>query len=387
MATKRDYYEVLGVNRDANAEEIKKAYRKLAMQYHPDQNKGDAAAEEKFKEVGEAYAVLTDDNKRARYDRFGHVGAGAGAGPAEGYGGGFEFDLSDALRQFMEGGMFGGGGGFNPFGQRGGNGPQRVRGNDLQVRLPLSLEEIATGVQKKLKVKRYRACAECGGTGAKKGTQRKTCTTCHGIGQVRQVSSTFLGQFVSVQPCPTCHGEGKITSDPCSVCKGEGRTREETVVTVDIPAGVAAEQYLTLRGEGNAGPHGGPAGDLVVLIDELPHDYFVRDGGNIIYTLHLTIPQVVLGDEVDVPTLTGRARLKIEPGTEPGRVLRMRGKGLPALNGYHTGDQMVEVQVTVPKKLSSRERELLNELKASDNFKSTTPDKGFFKKTREAFGS
>ena len=198
MPNKRDYYEVLGVNRDATAEDIKKAYRKLAMQYHPDRNKGDAAAEEKFKEVGEAYAVLTDDNKRARYDRFGHAGAGvgAGAGQTEGYGG-FEFDLSDALRQFMEGGMFGGAGGFNPFGQRGGaNGPQRVRGNDLQIRLPLTLEEIATGVKKKLKVKRYRACAECGGSGAKKGTQRKTCTTCHGTGQVRQVSSTFLGQFV-----------------------------------------------------------------------------------------------------------------------------------------------------------------------------------------------
>lgn len=384
MTTKRDYYEILGVSREAGAEDIKKAYRKLAMQYHPDRNKGDATAEEKFKEVGEAYAVLSDADKRARYDRFGHAVAGAGAGAGAGGGfGGFEFDLSDALRQFMEGGIFGGG--F--FGrERAAGTSMRVRGNDLQVKLALTLEEIATGVKKTLKVKRYVACAECAGSGARKGTQRKTCPTCRGTGQVRQVSSTFLGQFVNIQTCPQCRGEGKIVSDPCPSCKGEGRARDEKTVSVDIPAGVAAGQYLTLRGEGNAGLHGGPSGDLVVIIDELPHEHFVRDGDNVVYSLLLTIPQIVLGDEVEVPTLTGRARLKIEPGTEPGRVLRMRGKGLPSLNGYHTGDQLVEIHLHVPKRLSARERELLSELRKSENFRIAADEGGFFKKARETFG-
>jgi molecular chaperone DnaJ len=378
MATKRDYYDILGVSREASADDIKKAYRKLAMQYHPDRNKGDATAEEKFKEVGEAYAVLSDADKRARYDRFGHAMAGAGAGAGGGFGG-FEFDLSDALRQFMEGGFFGGG----MFGrERAAGSSTRVRGNDLQVKLALSLEEIAAGVKKTLKVKRHASCAECGGSGARKGTQRKTCPTCRGTGQVRQVSSTFLGQFVNIQTCPQCYGEGKIISEPCPSCKGEGRVREEKVVEVNIPAGVAAGQYLTLRGEGNAGLHGGPSGDLIVIIDELPHQYFVRDGDNIIYSLTLTIPQIVLGDEVEVPTLNGRARLKIEPGTEPGRILRMRGKGLPALNGYHTGDQLVEIRLHVPRRLSSRERELLSELRNSENFRETGED-GPFKKAKE----
>jgi molecular chaperone DnaJ len=383
MSDKRDYYEVLGVARDASADDVKKAYRKLAMQYHPDQNRGDAAAEEKFKEVGEAYAVLSDADKRARYDRFGHAGAAASAGAGQGGYGNFEFDLSDALRQFMEGGFFGGGGFFNQ--QRGGGGSTRIRGNDLQVRLSLTLEEIAAGVKKKLKVKRYAPCTECGGSGARKGTQRKTCPTCKGTGQVRQVSSTFLGQFVNIQTCPQCHGEGKITSDPCTNCKGDGRVRQETFIDVDIPAGVSQGQYLTMRGEGNAGPHGGPSGDLVVIIEEQPHDYFTRDGDNIIYGLTLTVPQIVLGDEVEVPTLTGRAKLKIEPGTEPGRVLRMRGKGLPALQGYHTSDELVEIRLHVPKRLSSREKELMAELRKSENFQ--TSDGGFFKKKKEAYGT
>jgi molecular chaperone DnaJ len=382
MTTKRDYYEILGVSHEASPEEIKKAYRKLAMQYHPDRNKGDATAEEKFKEVGEAYAVLSDADKRARYDRFGHAMAGAGAGPG-GFGG-FEFDLSDALRQFMEGGFFGG----SFFGRERGTGSaMRVRGNDLQVKLALTLEEIASGVKKTLKIRRYVVCSECGGSGARKGTQRRTCPTCRGSGQVRQVSSTFLGQFVNIQTCPQCRGEGKIISDPCPECKGDGRAREEKVVTVDIPAGVAAGQYLTLRGEGNAGLHGGPAGDLVVIIDELPHEYFTRDGDDVVYSLTLSIPQIVLGDDVEVPTLTGRARLKVEPGTEPGRVLRMRGKGLPALNGYHTGDQLVEIHLHVPKRLSARERELLSELRKSENFRSAGDESGFFKKAKETFGS
>jgi molecular chaperone DnaJ len=385
MSTKRDYYEVLGVNRDASPEDVKKAYRKLAMQYHPDRNKGDKQAEDKFKEVGEAYAILSDTDKRARYDRFGHQMAGmpGGGGTSGGSYGGFEFDLSDALRQFMEGGIFGGGFGR----ERGGGGPTRVRGNDLQVRIPLTLEEIATGVKKRLRVKRSAACADCGGTGARKGTDRKTCSTCNGKGEVRQVSSTIFGQFQSIQACPQCHGEGKIITDPCPVCKGEGRVREETEISVDIPAGVSAGQYLTLRAEGNAGPRSGPRGDLIAIIEEKPHDHFVRDGNNILYALPLTIPQAVLGDEVEVPTLNGRARLKIDPGTEPGKILRMRGKGLPVLNGHRTGDELVEILVHVPSRLTAREKELLQELKRSENFKQAPADKGFFDRMKEGFRS
>lgn len=381
MATKRDYYEILGIGRDASPEDVKKAYRKLAMQYHPDRNKGDAAAEAKFKEVGEAYAVLADADKRARYDRFGHAATGAGAGAGPGGAGSFEFDLSDALRQFMEGGLFGG----SFFGgERRGGGATRVRGNDLQVKLGLTLEEIAAGVKKTLKVKRHGTCKDCGGSGARKGTAQKTCPACSGSGQVRQVSSTFLGQFVNIHTCSQCHGSGKITTDPCPACRGDGRLREESTVTVDIPAGVMAGQYLTLRNEGNAGPQGGPSGDLIVVIDEQPHEHFQRDGDSIIYSLTLSIPQLVLGDEVDVPTLTGRARLKIEPGTEPGRVLRMRGKGLPSLHGYHTGDELVEIHVQIPRRLTSRERELLAELRDSENFRSPPAERGFFRRSKHA---
>ncbi len=387
MSNKTDYYEILGVSRDASAEDIKKAYRKLAMQYHPDRNKGDKTAEEKFKEVGEAYAVLNDADKRARYDRFGHAGTGAGAGGG-GYAqggpwGGFEFDLSDALRQFMEGGFFGGSG----FGGATRQGSQRTRGADLQVKLTLTLEEIATGVTKKIRVKRHATCAACEGSGAKKGTTRKTCPTCKGSGQVRQVSNTILGQFVNIQPCSTCHGEGKITPDPCPECRGEGRVRDESIVEVAIPAGVSAGQYLTMRGEGNAGPRGGPRGDLIVIIDEAEHDAFKRDGNDILYRLTLSIPQLVLGDEVEVPTLTGRARLKIEPGTTPGRMLRMRGKGLPELQSRHVGDQLVEIHVHVPGKISAKERNLIEQLLSSESFRVPASDKSFFDRMKETFGT
>lgn len=387
MTTPRDYYELLGVKRDATPEDIRKAYRKLAMQFHPDRNKGDAAAEEKFKEVGEAYAVLSDPDKRVRYDRFGHTMAGAPPGGMGGQGGfgGFEFDLSDALRQFMEGGFFGGA----QFGGRESRsgGSARVRGNDLQVRIPLTLEEIATGVKKRLRVKRMVRCAECSGTGAKSGTAPKSCPTCKGHGQVRSAQNTIFGQFQTVTTCPQCRGEGTIIADPCSACKGDGRAREEAEVTVDIPAGVSSGQYLTLRGQGNTGPRGGPAGDLIAIFDEKPHEYFVRDGDNILFSLMLTIPQVVLGDEVEVPTLSGRARLKIDPGTEPGKVLRMRGKGLPALNGHRAGDELVEIQVHVPNRLTSRERELMQEMKQSENFKQAPQSKGFFSRMKESFRS
>jgi molecular chaperone DnaJ len=383
--SKHDYYEILGVSRGASQDDVKKAYRKLAMQYHPDRNKGDAAAEEKFKEVGEAYAVLSDPDKRARYDRFGHsMGQGMGGRPSGGGGpGSFEFDLSDALRQFMEGGMFG-----EFFGQqqRGGRGSARVRGNDIQIKLPLTLEEISEGVRKTLKVKRLRPCDACKGTGSAAGSSATECPTCRGQGQVRQVSRTILGQFVNVQTCPQCHGDGKIVANPCTTCSGEGRVRKEETVHVDIPAGVSAGHYLSLRGEGNAGPRGGPAGDLIVIIDEKEHEYFERDGDHVIYKLTISIPQMLLGDSVEVPTLSGRAKLKLEPGTGPGKILRMRGKGLPAVNGYGRGDQLVEIQLHVPKKLSSQEREMIEKLNLSENFRATGNEKGFFERMREAFG-
>ncbi|MBK8129830.1 MAG: molecular chaperone DnaJ [bacterium] len=382
---KRDYYEVLAVNRGASQDEVKKAYRKLAMQYHPDRNKGDAAAEEKFKEVGEAYAVLSDPQKRAQYDRFGHVAPGAGmggGGPRPGQGG-FEFDLSDALRQFMEGGMFG-----DLFGQqRGRGGSTRVRGNDMQMKLGLTLEEISEGVRKTIKVKRLRPCTTCKGTGSAAGSQPQECPTCRGQGQVRQVSRTILGQFVNIQTCPQCHGDGKIVSNPCKTCDGEGRTRVEDTIHVDIPAGVASGQYVTLRGEGHGGPRNGPAGDIIVLIEEKEHEYFERDGDNIIYRLSVSIPQLLLGASVEVPTLSGKAQLKIEPGMTPGKLLRMRGKGLPSLNGYGRGDQLVEIDLVVPKKLSSAEREMVEKLAKSDNFKVLTDEKGFLERVKEALGS
>jgi molecular chaperone DnaJ len=380
---KRDYYEVLGVDRSANDEEIRKAYRKLAMQYHPDRNKGDKNAEEKFKEVGEAYAVLTNPDKRARYDRFGHAAMGPGASPGQPPGG-FEFDLSDALRQFMEGGLFG-----DLFGgmRTEARGPMRTRGRDLQVTLKLTLEEIASGVTKKIKVRRYNVCKECGGSGARPGTRRTTCATCHGSGQVRQVSRSILGQFVNITTCPQCQGVGTVVTDPCPTCHGEGRVRGESIETVDLPPGVATGNYVQLRGKGNAGPHGGPPGDLIVVVEEKEHRHFMRRGNDILYELTLSIPQAVLGDEVEVPTLGGRARLRIDPGTPPGRILRMRGRGLKSLSGYGTGDELVEIKLHIPERLTAEERRLFEGLRESENLKPKAGQKGFFSKVKDAFSA
>lgn len=381
--SKRDYYEMLGVNRNASEEDIRKAYRKLAMQYHPDRNKGDKNAEEKFKEVGEAYAVLNDSQKRARYDRFGHTVTSPGAGPGAGFGG-FEFDLADALRQFMEGGAFG-----DFFGGMRGEsrGPTRMRGSDLQITLRLTLEEISTGITKKIKVRRYKTCDECGGSGAKRGTSRSTCSTCRGSGQVRQVNRSILGQFVNITTCPQCQGQGTIVSDPCPVCRGDGRVRGESIVNVDIPAGVATGNYIHLRGQGNAGPHGGHPGDLIVVIEEKEHRDFIRRGNDILYALILSIPQAVLGDEVEVPTLNGRARLRIESGTPPGRILRMRGKGLKHLKGHGIGDQLVEIKLYVPQRLTAEEKHRFEELKNSENLKPKASQKSFFSKVKNAFNA
>jgi molecular chaperone DnaJ len=352
---KRDYYEVFGINRDASDEEIKKAYRKLAMEYHPDRNAGNKEAEEKFKEAAEAYEILSNPEKRQVYDQYGHDGLKGGFG-----GGGFDFDLSDALRTFMEG--FGGFGDF--FGTsrgRSGRSGQRV-GSDLQVRLALTLEEIATGVTKTIRIKRLVTCERCGGSGAESSHDVTTCQMCQGSGEIRQVSRSIFGQFVNVSTCPTCHGEGQTISTPCKTCRGEGRDRKDEEVKIRIPAGVATGNYLTRRGEGNKGPRNGPAGDLVVLIEEKEHPHFERHGDDVLYNLPVGYSQLVLGDDIEVPTLDGKVKLKIPNGTQSGKIFRLKGKGIPELNGFKHGDQLVQVSLYTPEKISSDEKKLVEEL-------------------------
>ena len=375
-----DYYEVLGVSRTATPDEIKKAYRKKALQYHPDRNQGDAEAEAKFKEAAEAYEVLSNPQKRQRFDRFGKAGVnGAGGGRP----GGFQ-DISDIFSAFSD--IFGGEAG-SPFGQRGG---RRRTGTDLRVRLALELEEIAEGTEKKIKVKKMVPCEVCDATGAENGSEGyHTCPTCGGSGEFRQVSSTFFGQFVNVQPCPACRGEGKIIADPCSNCSGEGRVKGEDTTTVEIPAGVREGHFLSIRGGGNAGRRGDPPGDLRVEIIEEPHPTLTRDGLDVRCDLHLSFPDAALGTEVEVPTLKGRARLQIDAGVQSGRVLRMRGRGIPELGGTRRGDQLITVQVWTPTKLSDRERELIEELRGGEAFE-PQPDqpqekKSFFSKVKDVF--
>jgi len=370
VANKRDYYNVLGVSRNATQDEIKKAYRKLAMQYHPDRNPGDKEAEEKFKEAAEAYEVLSDPEKRKRYDQFGH----------DGLRGGRDFheytninDIFEAFRDIFSGTGFGGSIFDDFFGgkttARTRRGDVGLRGSDLRVKIKLTLEEILTGVNKKIKIKRYKKCSSCNGSGAERGTGTKTCPVCHGTGEIRQVSRSVFGQFVNITTCNHCGGEGKVISEPCKACSGEGRVMEDTTVSVEIPAGVSSENYLTLRGEGNAGRKNGQAGDLIVVFEELPHEFFVRKGDDVIYELYLSIPEAVLGAEIEVPTLTGKAKLKIEPGLSPGKILRMRGKGLPNINTKKPGDQLIYVNIYIPNKISSEEKDLLKKLTASPNFK------------------
>ena len=366
---KRDYYNVLGISKNANQDEIKKVYRQMAMKYHPDRNPGDKEAEEKFKEAAEAYEILADSQKRERYDRFGHEGLREGMG---GFGG-IDFDLSDALRTFMEG--FGGFGDF--FGSTGRrSGP--VQGNDLQIKLQLTLQEIATGVEKKIKIKRMDKCEVCNGEGARSKEGIKTCPTCHGTGQIRQMSRSLFGQFVNITSCHACRGEGKVISNPCRRCNGEGRARIESILEVKIPAGVATGNYLTLRGEGDVGPKGGPSGDVIVFLEEKEDSQFERHGDDILYLLAVSITDVVLGTEVEVPTLTGKAMLNIDPGIQSGKILRMRGKGIPHLNRHGKGDQLVKVMVWTPYKLSKESKGIFEKLAKQKDIFPSEKDKEVF---------
>jgi len=370
VSTVRDYYEVLGVERGASPEEIKKAYRQLAVKYHPDKNPGDKQAEERFKEVAEAYEVLSDPEKRARYDRFGHAPQGMP-------GGGFEdmrgFDLADALRAFMR--DFGGAGAFGDLFEEGApRRPRERRGNTLEIRLPLTLEEIATGTEKRVKIRHMRACTTCKGSGAKEGTSRITCPKCHGSGQLRQVQRSIFGQLINVTTCDRCHGEGTIVEQPCPVCRGEGRVREQSEIVIKVPAGVSSGNFIPLPGMGDAGPRGGPAGDLIAHIEEVEHSLFARDGDDLIVEVPVTFSKAALGGKVEVPTLGGgRALVEVPAGTVSDRLLRLRGKGLKSLQRSGSGDLLVRVVIAVPSKLSDRGKKLLQEYDALPEVKPPAP--------------
>ncbi len=377
---KRDYYEVLGVFRNATKEDLKKAYRKLAMQYHPDRNPGDKDAEEKFKEAAEAYEVLSNDDKRAKYDRFGHEGLSS-----SGFSSGGFTDINDIFSHFSD--IFGSGSIFDEFfgtSSRSRTGRRRstdTPGSDLRVVLNLPLEEIASGTEKKIKLKRYIQCTDCNGTGAERGTSKKVCSVCKGSGEMRQVSRSIFGQFVNITPCSSCNGEGEVVDIICKKCQGEGRVQDESTVTIQVPAGVYDGSYMTRRNEGNAGKRGGETGNLVVVFKEVEHPFFVREEDNIICELHLSIPEAILGTEVEVPTLNGKAMVTIEPGTPSGKLLKMSNKGIKHLNQPGFGDQIIKVSVDIPKKISAKEKELIKELAEMPSFKSKiSEDKGFFKK-------
>lgn len=383
---KRDYYETLGVDRGADEATIKSAYRKKAMQYHPDRNPGNPEAEEKFKEATEAYEILKDPQKRQMYDQYGHAGVGQGAGGFGGGFGGFEhFDLGDALRAFMR--DFGGGGSiFDEFFGGGGARRRANRGEDLRIRLALSLEEIATGIEKKIKVNRLIRCDTCAGSGVAAGSSRKTCPQCKGSGQVRTLTRTFLGTVQQVTTCATCRGNGEIISDPCKTCSGEGRVRGQSEVTINVPAGVSSGNYMSVENMGNAAPNNGEPGDLIVVFEEKEHEQFTRHGDNVLYELPISFAQAALGAEVEVPTLGGFASLKIPAGTQSGKVLKMRNKGIPRLHHSGRGDQLVQITVWVPTKLSAEDKKLLQQLEKSEQFKPPEASKSFFHRLRETLG-
>ena len=380
---KRDYYEVLGVSRDASADEIKKAYRKKAIQYHPDKNPDNKEAEEKFKEAAEAYEVLSDENKRQRYNQFGHAGVGGAAGNGGGFSGG-GMSMEDIFSQF--GDIFGGfGGGFSS-GFGGGSRRRTRRGSDLRVKVKLTLKEIANGVEKKIKVKKYVSCKQCGGTGAEGSDGWSTCTTCHGTGTVTSVTNTILGQMQSTSACPTCSGEGKIIKKKCAHCNGEGVLQDEEVITINIPAGVMEGMQLSMSGKGNAARRGGVNGDLLVLIEEEHHPELIRDENDLIYNLLISFPVAALGGTIEVPTIDGKAKVKIDPGTQSGKILRLRNKGLPSVNRYGTGDLLVNVNIYVPENLTQDEKNSLSALGEKENFKPTEKQRSkIFSKFKQMF--
>jgi molecular chaperone DnaJ len=379
---KRDYYDVLGVSRDASADELKKAYRKMALKYHPDKNPGDKDSEEKFKEAAEAYEVLSDQDKRSRYDRFGHQGV-----KGSGFGGGQHMSMDDIFSHF--GDIFGDvfGGGFSGFGSGGGTRRRVNRGSNLRVKVKLSLKEIATGVEKKIKLNKYVRCKVCHGSGAERGTSKSTCPTCQGRGQVTKVTNTFLGQMQTSSTCPQCGGEGEVITSKCHECQGNGIVRGEEVVTFKIPAGVGEGMQLSVSGKGNYAARGGVPGDLLVLIEEEDHPDLIRDGNNLLYDMYISFSDAALGTSEEVPTVDGKAKIKIAAGTQGGKVLRLKGKGLPDVNGYGKGDLLVNVNVWTPKSLTREEKKILEKLQTAENFKPkpTSRDKSYFERMREFF--
>ncbi|MBT3346339.1 MAG: molecular chaperone DnaJ [Gemmatimonadetes bacterium] len=378
---KRDYYEVLGLEKGADQDQIKSAYRKLALKHHPDRNAGDSEAESMFKEASEAYEILSDEEKRANYDRFGHAGVEGNFGS-----GGFQWsdfshatDVEDIFGDFF-GNIFGGGGGRR---SRGPSGPPK--GRDLRIALSLTLEEITAGTEKKISLQRMKGCEICDGDGAAPGSTAQTCETCGGVGQVQQVARSFFGQQVTVTACPTCQGEGRMVSDPCRECAGEGRVRDKTTITVRIPAGVSTGNYIPLRGQGDAGPRGGPSGDVLVFIEEAAHEEYTREGNDVIYRLPISISQAALGHEAQVPTLHGAVKMKIPEGTQTGRVFRLRGKGIPDVDGRGIGDQLIEVLVWTPTQLTADERRVFEELDELHQQRATKEGKSFLDRMMEAF--
>jgi molecular chaperone DnaJ len=386
--SKRDYYEILEVTKSASADEIKKAYRKMAIKYHPDKNPGDKAAEEKFKEAAEAYEVLSNPEKKQRYDQYGHAGMGGNGGFGGGgnYGGGFGgMNMDDIFSQFGDifGGHFGGGG----FGG-GGRGGRRVnRGSNLRVKVKLTLEEIANGVEKKIKVNKYVACKPCNGSGAKDGSAHSTCSTCKGTGQVTRVTNTILGAMQTTSTCPSCGGQGQTITDKCTSCHGDGVVQAEEVISINIPAGVAEGMQLSVSGKGNMGARGGVAGDLIVVIEEIEHEHLKRDGANLFYDHYLNFVDAALGTQIEVPTVDGKAKVKIDPGTHSGKVLRLKHKGLPDINSYHKGDLLININVWTPQQLTKEEKKILEGLKDSENFKPKPGknQKSFFERMKQYF--
>ena len=379
---KRDYYEILEVQKSASKEEIKKAYRQKALQYHPDKNPGDKAAEEKFKEAAEAYEILSDDNKKARYDQFGHAGVSGASGFS---GGGMSMD--DIFSHF--GDIFAdmSGFGFSSFGGSRRQSPRMSRGSNLRVKVKLSLQEIAQGTEKKLKLKKYITCKSCGGTGAEGNSGHSTCTACNGTGQVTRIANTILGRMQTSSLCNNCGGSGKVITRKCTACYGEGIVQDEDMVTVKIPAGVTEGMQLNVSGRGNAARRGGINGDLIVVIEEEPNAELMRDGNDLIFPLFISISDATLGTTVEIPTIDGKVKIKVEQGTQPGKILRLRGKGIPEVNGYGRGDLLVTVNVWIPREISREERSILEKLSTSKNFQPqpTQEDKSFFQKVRNLF--